>query len=60
MFFIARWAYHAKISSWYMYPAKLFIPKHSTTYYDEILLNISRVWYSFLAWFTLCAETRQL
>ena len=32
------------------------IPKHGTAYHDEILLKITRSWYSSLAWYILCAE----
>ena len=33
--------------------AQFFIPKHGTVYHDEILLKITRAWYSSLAWYTL-------
>jgi len=39
-----------------VHPAQFFIPKHGTAYHDEILLKITRAWYSSLAWYTLCAE----
>jgi len=39
-----------------VHPAQFFIPKHGTSYHDEILLKITRVWYNSLAWYTLCAD----
>ena len=39
-----------------VHPAQFFIPKHGTAYHDEILLKITRAWYSSPAWYILCAE----
>jgi len=50
-----RWAYHAKISSWYTLHNSSS-PRNGTAYHDDILLKITPAWYSSLAWYTLCAE----